>query len=121
MVVMDLTINPRPITDKDVIVTLGSDFVYGVSKISDAGNLSTGAEVTPMYKVEICDKKGEVIKTYQNDGLYILDTSFEDNMITVYQAEKEGNTYTATKEDCDFIGQVDLKEAYQKMREDNKC
>lgn len=25
--------------------------------------------------------------------------------------------YTATKEDCDFIGQVDLKEAYQKMKE----
>ncbi len=23
--------------------------------------------------------------------------------------------YTATKEDCDFIAQVDLKEAYQKM------
>ena len=29
--------------------------------------------------------------------------------------------YTVTKEDCDFMGQVDLKEAYQKMREDNKC
>ena len=31
--------------------------------------------------------------------------------------------YTATKEDCDFIGQVDLKEAYKKMREaeDNLC
>lgn len=26
--------------------------------------------------------------------------------------------YTATKEDCDFIGQVDLKEAYQKMKKD---
>lgn len=26
--------------------------------------------------------------------------------------------YTATKEDCDFIGQVDLKEAYQKAREE---
>lgn len=26
--------------------------------------------------------------------------------------------YTATKEDCDFIGQVDLKEAYQKMKEE---
>jgi len=25
--------------------------------------------------------------------------------------------YTATKEDCDWIGQVDLKEAYQKMKE----
>ena len=29
--------------------------------------------------------------------------------------------YTATKEDCDFIGQVDLKEAYKKMKEDNQC
>ena len=27
-------------------------------------------------------------------------------------------SYTATKEDCDFIGQVDLKEAYKKMREE---
>lgn len=26
--------------------------------------------------------------------------------------------YTATKEDCDFIGQVDLKEAYQKIKEE---
>ena len=26
--------------------------------------------------------------------------------------------YTATKEDCDFMGQVDLKEAYQKMKKD---
>ena len=26
--------------------------------------------------------------------------------------------YTVTKEDCDFIGQVDLKEAYKKMKEE---
>lgn len=26
--------------------------------------------------------------------------------------------YTATKEDCDFVGQVDLREAYQKMKEE---
>lgn len=26
--------------------------------------------------------------------------------------------YTATKEDCEFIGQVDLKETYEKMKED---
>ena len=27
--------------------------------------------------------------------------------------------YKVTKEDCDFIGQVDLKEAYKRMREEN--
>ena len=26
--------------------------------------------------------------------------------------------YTATKEDCDFVGQVDLKEAYKRMLEE---
>ena len=26
--------------------------------------------------------------------------------------------YTATKEDCEFIGQVDLKEAYKRMLEE---
>lgn len=26
--------------------------------------------------------------------------------------------YTTTKEDCDFIGQIDLKEAYKKMLEE---
>lgn len=28
--------------------------------------------------------------------------------------------YTVTKEDCDFIGQVDLKEAYRKMLEEGE-
>lgn len=28
------------------------------------------------------------------------------------------NKNTASKEDCDFMGQVDLKEAYQKAKED---
>ena len=26
--------------------------------------------------------------------------------------------YTATKEDCDFIGQVDIREVYQKIKEE---
>lgn len=52
----------------------------------------------------------------EDDIGYILETFaveqiFEDE-VAIY-AE-----YTATKEDCDFVGQVDLKEAYQKMKEE---
>ena len=43
----------------------------------------------------------------------ILVTEIYDDEVGIY-AE-----YTATKEDCEFIGQVDLKEAYQKMKEDD--
>ena len=42
----------------------------------------------------------------------ILVTEIYDDEVGIY-AE-----YTATKEDCEFIGQVNLKEAYQKMKED---
>ena len=52
---------------------------------------------------------------------YVLITAFVgqifEDEVAIY-AE-----YTVTKEDCEFIGQVDLKEAYKKMREaeDNLC
>jgi len=50
-------------------------------------------------------------------GYYLIpayiEKVFEDG-VTIY-AE-----YKTTKEDCDFIGQVDLKEAYQKIKEIGK-
>lgn len=78
---------------------INGDFVCGVAKISDRGKMTTGAEVVPMYKVQIQDKKGEIIKTYENEGVYILDTLFEENRITLYQANKEEDVYVSTKED----------------------
>lgn len=39
---------------------------------------------------------------------FAVETMFEDE-VNIYA------DYNITKEDCDFIGQVDLKEAYRKM------
>lgn len=39
---------------------------------------------------------------------FAVETMFEDE-INIYA------DYNITKEDCDFIGQIDLKEAYRKM------
>ena len=41
---------------------------------------------------------------------FAVETMFEDE-VNIYA------DYNITKEDCDFIGQVDLKEAYKKMLE----
>ena len=62
-------------------------------------------EVTIRFALDNEDEIGYILKTIDL-GLYFKDEC------AIY-AE-----YTATKEDCDFIGQVDLKEAYQKMKED---
>ena len=44
---------------------------------------------------------------------FAVETMFEDE-VNIYA------DYNITKEDCDFIGQVDLKEAYKRMLEEGE-
>ena len=76
-----------------------SDFVYGIAKTEDIGNTVSGEATVPMYKLEIRNQKGKVIKTYQTDGIYILNAAFDEDMITLERASKDGDTYTATAPD----------------------
>jgi hypothetical protein len=54
-----------------------------------------------MYKVEIQDKNGKVVMTYEQFNTYILNARIEDNMITLDRGEKDGNTYSHM--DYDYI------------------
>ncbi len=76
-----------------------TDVVYGVARTADAGNTASGETVLPMYKIEIADETGSVVKTYENQGLYISGISIEDNMITVERLTKEGEGYAGTAKD----------------------
>ncbi len=60
-------------------------------------------EVIIRFALDNEDEIGYVLKPFHTD-LYCKDEC------AIY-AE-----YTATKEECEFVGQVDLEEAYQKMR-----
>mgnify|MGYP007027246292 FL=1 len=62
-------------------------------------------EVIIRFALDNEDEIGYVLVPFET-GLYFKDEC------AIY-AE-----YTATKEDCDFIGQVDLREAYQKIKEE---
>ena len=76
-----------------------NDFVYGVAKTADTGRTISGEVTVPMYKIGIQNSKGEIVKTYQVEGIYVLDTVFDVNMITLNRATKEGETYTGTTAD----------------------
>ena len=75
------------------------DFVYGVAKTVDIGKTASGEETVPMYKVEIVDDKGEVVKAYQVENTYVLGAEFDDNMITLKRAARKGDTYISASED----------------------
>lgn len=78
---------------------IGGDFVYGTANTSDVGKTVSGQEVMPMYRLDIIDGKGKTVKTYEQKGMYILGATFEENMITLNRATKEGETYTGALED----------------------
>ncbi len=75
------------------------DFVYGIARTEDTGRTLSGEVTVPMYQIEIRDGKDKVVKTYQADGLYVLDASFDENMITLDRAVRDGDTYAATAPD----------------------
>ena len=52
----------------------------------------------------------------EDDIGYILEPKIVDRYIESDVAIYAN--YTITKEDCDFIGQLDLKEAYQKLKQE---
>ena len=88
--------------EDECILPLGfikDDFVYGVAKTADTGKTISGEFTVPMYKVEIRNRKNEVVKTYQMDGIYVLDAVFEENMITLIRATRDGETYASTASD----------------------
>ena len=75
------------------------DFVYGVAWTEDTGRTVSGEMTVPVYKIEIMNAKSEVVKSYQVDGIYVLDAVFDENMITLNRAVKEGDTYNQTAPD----------------------
>ena len=74
--------------------------------------------IEKLNKIE--DKEREVLIRFALDSEdeigYILEpcivNNYMDNTVYIY------SNYTATEEDCAFIGQVDLKQAYKRMLEE---
>lgn len=89
-------------TDGEVVVPLGfveNDFVYGISKVENAGLDTSGATVQAMHKIEIRNEKNKVIKTYEQPNVYVLRAVVDNNMITLKQGVKEGALFKEISED----------------------
>lgn len=87
---------------------ISEDFVYGTLRAADAGKTVSGSALLPMYKLEIKDVKGNIVKTYQFENVYISDVFVESNMITLNRVAKSGEIYTTI--DRDYITNNEEKE-----------
>lgn len=98
---------------------MDEDMIYGLTRRRDIVEQSTGSVLMPMYCVRIQSENGDVLKTYQKEGVYVADSTIEENQITLLRVQwnEETQEYEAasddhimsteqTKEGINTIGQV---------------
>ncbi len=79
---------------------MGEDIVYGVAKKADVVKQNSGRIFFPMYKVCICNADGELLKEYQQSGIYIVDCTMENNQITLSRFKRlENGAYVSIDDD----------------------
>ena len=79
---------------------MGEDLIYGVAREEDIREEINGSIFFPMYKVCICNSAGELLKKYENPGIYVEECSVADNQITLERlARKDDGTFEETMPD----------------------
>lgn len=86
--------------------------MYGVAKVSDIDTEDKGSEVFPMYKVLIVNSAGEILKTYEPDGCYVIGGSVNDKLLTLDRVKKTKRGYTETSQDHIVNSSADDEAAY---------
>lgn len=101
-------------TNGDQITLLGfmdHDLIYGVYNASDTAQDEVESEITPMYKIEICNEEGIVQKTYEHENQYIREISIQDNMITMNLVEMEAEEYVYVGQDVITNNATEVEES----------
>lgn len=103
---MDLdTSKKREITGGDnnryrTLGFVGDDFIYGIAKAGDLWVQNGRVKDGPLYRIEIMDQSGKIVKKYEHENKYISDVSVEDSRIHLKQAVKTGeHSYAASRQD----------------------
>jgi len=76
------------------------DLIYGVAQYEDIRMDFSGSVTFPMNIVYIRDERGNILKTYSREGVYVTDVSVEDNLVTLMRVvRQEDGNYAATADD----------------------
>ncbi|MCM1186189.1 MAG: hypothetical protein NC251_08585 [Lachnoclostridium sp.] len=79
---------------------MGEDVIYGLARIEDIVRESSGNIFFPMYKIYISNAEGEMLKEYQQSGVYIMDCHVQENQIILERQQRlENGSYVAIEQD----------------------
>lgn len=78
----------------------GNDLIYGMARQNDYAKDISGELIYPMYRIIIRDERGSILKDYAEENIYITDTLFADNMVTLHRIKRtDDGDYIETTDD----------------------
>lgn len=86
-------------TDIKLIGFMEKDLIYGIANTSDVVREDQKVIKFPMQKLEIIGTNNEIIKEYWKSGLYLMDASIQDEILTIKRAQKMGEEYLLVEDD----------------------
>lgn len=77
------------------------DLIYGLARESDVESDYKGVSTFPMYRLKIQGEDGNLLKSYQETGIYVVDSAIAGNQITLSRVVRDEETgeYTPTTDD----------------------
>ena len=78
---------------------INSDLIYGVANESDIVPNASGGTDFAMNEVRIQNFQGDVVKSYHQEGYYVLDVKIQENLLELSRATKTGDSFTETTGD----------------------
>ena len=84
-----------------VVGVMGEDLIYGLARERDIRENSTGITTFPMYCLKIQSDDGSILKTYQKNGVYVVESEIADNQLTLSRViyDEESESYVPTQDD----------------------
>lgn len=82
-----------------LIGVIGEHIVYGTGKNSDIRIAADGTRTYNMYRLDIADNAGNIIKTYRKKKLYISNAYVKDNVVYMDRTRKQRGAFVPVSGD----------------------
>ncbi len=84
-----------------VLGFMEEDLIYGLARKSDVVENTAGVTTFPMYCLKIQSDSGAVLKTYQKQDVYVIDSTIQDNQLNLSRVvwDEESESYLPATDD----------------------
>lgn len=83
----------------EILGIIDTNIIYGYAKESDIIINSDNEKLFPLYKLEIADSKGNILKDYQKSGYYVTGVNVKQNIVELNRVTKTSQGYKEAETD----------------------